>query len=238
MIFHEEDQRMQFETPGGNVFIISDKDKGISMKDQNGNKLVMNQDGIILNSNFTRYGARVNLDGNRGIFKFGLNFNPSVIKEKRVNSDGTYASAEGGGVVSSALHYSPIWPVYNPDGSYSFAQNSWNGDAKTTLPNGTVVAGNNQTQAWNPVALAQLQKFDVNSSRILGNVFAEVRPVKDIRLRTSLGVDFNMLEQQAYNGQIPGDRTIMNVVQASRAISTSSSQRAPVGMSSWSSQTS
>ena len=50
MIFHEEDQRMQFETPGGNVFIISDKDKGISMKDQNGNKLVMNQDGIVLES--------------------------------------------------------------------------------------------------------------------------------------------------------------------------------------------
>ncbi|MDB5250342.1 MAG: SusC/RagA family protein, partial [Segetibacter sp.] len=38
----------------------------------------LNQDGIIINSNFKRYGARVNLDGNRGIFRFGLNFNPSV----------------------------------------------------------------------------------------------------------------------------------------------------------------
>ncbi|HVG14199.1 MAG TPA: SusC/RagA family TonB-linked outer membrane protein, partial [Chitinophagaceae bacterium] len=150
----------------------------------------LNQDGIIINSNFKRYGARVNLDGNRGIFKFGLNFNPSVITENRVNSDGTYASPEGGGVVSSALHYAPIWPVFNPDGSYSFAQNSWNGDAKTTLPNGTVVSGNNQTQAWNPVALARMQKFNVNSTRILGNIFAEAAFTKDLKYRITFGYDF------------------------------------------------
>ncbi|RYY20518.1 MAG: SusC/RagA family TonB-linked outer membrane protein, partial [Chitinophagaceae bacterium] len=149
----------------------------------------LNQDGIIVNSNFNRYGARVNLDGNRGIFKFGLNFNPSVITEKRVNSDGTYASAEGGGVVSSALHYSPIWPVYNPNGSYSYGQNSWNGDAKTTLPNSTVVAGNNQTQAWNPVALAREQKFNVNSSRILGSIFAEAAFTPDLKYKITFGYD-------------------------------------------------
>ena len=149
----------------------------------------LNQEGIILNSNFNRYGARVNIDGNRGIFKFGMNFNPSVITENRVNSDGTYASAEGGGVVSSALHYAPIWPVYNPDGSYSFAENSWNGDAKTTLPGGTVISGNNQTQAWNPVALAKEQKFNVNSSRLLGNFFAEAAFTKDLRYRITFGYD-------------------------------------------------
>jgi TonB-linked SusC/RagA family outer membrane protein len=171
----------------------------------------LNQDGIIINSNFSRYGARVNLDGNRGIFKFGLNFNPSVIKEKRINSDGTYASAEGGGVVSSALHYSPIWPVYNPDGSYSFAQNSWNGDAKTTLPNGSVVAGNNQTQAWNPVALANDQKFDVNSSRILGNVFAEAAFTKDLKYRITFGYDlYNYRTDKFRPSTIPLSNTAGN----------------------------
>lgn len=112
----------------------------------------LNQDGIIINSGFKRYGVRANLEAKRGIFRFGLNVNPSVIQEKRVNSDGTYA-ADGGGVVSSALHYAPIWPVFNPDGSYNFSENSWSSDTKTTLPGGAVVNGNAQTQAWNPVAL-------------------------------------------------------------------------------------
>jgi TonB-linked SusC/RagA family outer membrane protein len=171
----------------------------------------LNQDGIIINSNFKRYGARVNLDGNRGIFRFGLNFNPSVITEKRVNSDGTYASPDGGGVVSSALHYAPIWPVYNPNGSYSFAENSWNGDAKTTFPNGTVVSGNNQTQAWNPVALAMMQKFNVNSTRILGNIFAEAAFTEDFKYRITFGYDlFNSRTDKFRPSNIPLSNTAGN----------------------------
>lgn len=171
----------------------------------------LNQDGIIINSNFKRYGARVNIEGNRGIFKFGLNFNPSVTTEKRVNSDGTYTSPEGGGVVSTALHYAPIWPVFNSNGSYSFAQNSWNGDARTTLPNGAVVAGNNQTQAWNPVALAMMQKFDVNSSRILGNFFAEAAFTKDLKYRVTFGYDmFNSRTDKFRPSNIPLSNTAGN----------------------------
>ncbi len=171
----------------------------------------LNQDGIIINSNFKRYGARINLDGNRGIFKFGFNFNPSVTTENRVNSDGTYASPEGGGVVSSALHYAPIWPVFNSNGSYSFAQNSWNGDARTTLPNGTVISGNNQTQAWNPVALAMLQKFNVNSTRLLGNIFAEAAFTKDLTYRITFGYDlFNYRTDKFRPSTIPLSNTAGN----------------------------
>ncbi|MEO6916189.1 MAG: TonB-dependent receptor [Chitinophagaceae bacterium] len=171
----------------------------------------LNQDGIIVNSNFKRFGARVNIDGNRGIFKFGLNFNPSVTTEKRVNSDGTYTSAEGGGIVASALHYSPIFPVYNADGSFNFAENSWNGDAKTTLANGTVISGNNQTQAWNPVALAMMQKFNVNSIRLLGNVFAEAAFTKDLKYRVTFGYDlFNSRSDKFRPSNIPLANTAGN----------------------------
>lgn len=168
------------------------------------------QKGIIINSDFKRYGARVNLDGNRGIFKFGLNFNPSVITEKRVNSDGTYA-ADGGGVVSSALHYAPIWPVFNPDGSYSFAQNSWNGDAKTTLPNNSVVSGNNQTQAWNPVALAMLQKNNVTATRLIGNSFTEAAILPDLKYKVTFGYDlYNFRQNRFRPSTIPVSNTAGN----------------------------
>lgn len=38
-----------------------------------------------------------------------------------MNSDGAY-NKDGGGIIASALHSAPIFPVYNADGSFCFAQ--------------------------------------------------------------------------------------------------------------------
>jgi len=171
----------------------------------------LNQDGIVINSNFKRFGGRLNLEANKGVFRFGVNFNPSVTTEKRVNTDGTYNSAAGGGVIASAMHYSPIWPVYNADGSYSFAENSWSGNTNTTLANGSVVSGNAQTQAWNPVALAMLQKDNVFSSRMIGNFFAEAALLKDLKYKISFGYDlYNSREDKFRPSTIPLSNTAGN----------------------------
>lgn len=50
VLFHEGDKSMEFLTPGKNKLVISDKEKGITLEDQNGNKIVMNKDGITLES--------------------------------------------------------------------------------------------------------------------------------------------------------------------------------------------
>lgn len=70
----------------------------------------LSQEGVIINSDFTRYSSRFNLDVTEGIFKFGLSLNPSVTIENAVNSDGAYNSG-GGGIIASALHSAPIFPV-------------------------------------------------------------------------------------------------------------------------------
>ena len=67
----------------------------------------LSQDGVIINSDFTRYSSRFNLDVTEGIFKFGLSLNPSVTIENAVNSDGAY-NKDGGGIIASALHLSLI----------------------------------------------------------------------------------------------------------------------------------
>lgn len=170
----------------------------------------LNQDGVIINSGFKRYGGRINLEAKRGIFRFGMNLNPSVLQEKRVNSDGTYA-ADGGGVVSSALHYSPIWPVFNPDGSYNFSQNSWSSDTRTQLPGGTVVTGNAQTQAWNPVALAMLQKNDVITTRLLGNAFVEAEIIQDLKYKALFAYDLYSSRQDKFRpSTFPASNTAGN----------------------------
>lgn len=148
----------------------------------------LDQEGIIINSDFKRYGGRMNLEVTEGIFKFGLNFNPSITIENRVNSDGAYNS-DGGGIISSALHNAPIWPVYNPDGTFNFSQNSWSANTETIMDDGSSKFGNSQTNAWNPVALALLQKDETKSTRLFGNFFGQANLLPSLTYRTNLGFD-------------------------------------------------
>lgn len=148
----------------------------------------LDQEGVIVNSGYKRYGARFNLDATEGAFKYGFAVNPSLAIENAVNANGAY-NADGGGVIASALHSAPIFPVYNSDGSYSFAQNNWSADAKTLMPDGSYKIGNSQTQVWNPVALAMLQKDETRTSRFFGNVYGEVTLAPALNYRASFGVD-------------------------------------------------
>lgn len=167
----------------------------------------LNQDGIIINSDFKRYGARLNLDVSEGIFKFGITLNPSLTIENKVNSDGAYNS-NGGGVVASALHSSPIFPVYNDDGSFCFAQNSWSADTETIMDDGSIKRGNSQTQVWNPVALAMLQKDEKKASRIFGNIYGEVAFLPSLKYRANFGVDlYNDSEDTFRPSTIPLSNT-------------------------------
>jgi TonB-linked SusC/RagA family outer membrane protein len=189
-----------------------------------------NQDGIILNSGFKRYSGRLNLEGNKGIFKYGVNITPSVIKEKRMNANGAYnaSNANGlntGGIVASALHYAPLWPVYNVNGGYSFAQNAWSPGQSTTLPNGLVITGNGETQAWNPVALAMLQKDDFGANRLTGNAFIEAEIIKDLKYKVQLGIDMvNSTEDTFRPSVIPLSNTAGNPASDAQASSRTSKE--------------
>ena len=47
---------------------------------------VLEKQGIIINSDYTKYALRFNLDGKSGNFKYGVNFAPSYSKSNRVNA--------------------------------------------------------------------------------------------------------------------------------------------------------
>src|SRR5690606_20306096 len=50
MIFDDEKISYTLETPGGNKFIISEDEKKIYLEDQNGNLIIMNDEGISIES--------------------------------------------------------------------------------------------------------------------------------------------------------------------------------------------
>lgn len=50
LYFNDDTKIAQLETPAGNVITLSEEDKAITIKDQNGNKIEMNADGITIES--------------------------------------------------------------------------------------------------------------------------------------------------------------------------------------------
>jgi TonB-linked SusC/RagA family outer membrane protein len=129
-----------------------------------------NQDGIIINSNFKRYSFRANLD--REVSK-RLTVGNSITYA-RISSSGvlTNAGTIVPGVVTGALLFNPVLPVYDSTvkGGYTFEN-----DRGTTLDN--------------PIADAKEYNSFTTSSRILGNVYARYKITKDIELKTSFGID-------------------------------------------------
>lgn len=129
------------------------------------------QRGIVLNSGFKRYTLRANLD--REIsqrISIGLSMQGAYTRANnaRTETDG----GTNAGVTSAALNYLPIFPAYNPNGTYFKDQ--------TTLSPFPIDS---------PVATANELTDLTHTTRLLSNVFADVKILDGLSVRTSWGVD-------------------------------------------------
>jgi len=128
------------------------------------------QDGIVINSGFKRFGARVNLlhsIGNR--LKIGVNINNSGEKENEVPL-GLGVNMEAG-VIAAALQLPPILPVFDPDGSYS-----------TSLQD-----------LSNPVAQAETIDEFIKTTRLFGNAFVEYEILTGLKAKINVGYDQSLV---------------------------------------------
>ncbi len=148
------------------------------------------QDGIIQNNNFKRYSLRGRLDGEASKWKFGLNFSPSYTINNQVAAEGPwntggniYGIPNAAGVVANAMTYAPIFPVYNPDGTYADSVNLW---------------GYGQTNLLNPVALANKIKDQVKNFRFSGSAYVERELLTGLRYKLFFGTDINTFIEDYY----------------------------------------
>ena len=130
------------------------------------------QQGIILNSGYKRGNLRFNLTHNISKkITFGLSSQLSYDQQNIANVNTNGGST--GGTLLDALRISPIVPVRDSTGNYTF-QNG---------PNGYVdIVGN-------PVAAAELNTDVSNNFRVFVNSFAEYEIIKDLKLKISAGTD-------------------------------------------------
>ncbi|KAA3437855.1 SusC/RagA family TonB-linked outer membrane protein [Rufibacter hautae] len=141
------------------------------------------QDGLIKYTNFNRYNVRLNSD--YGFFKnrlrIGENVNVSRWTEK----------FKPGGVEELVIAQHPLIPVYDINGGYAGPTQGL-GDKP------------------NPIRLLNQQRENrSNQWRIFGNLFAELEPIKNLRLRTNLGLNYNNSFASNFEPRWrEGDRTV------------------------------
>lgn len=128
-----------------------------------------NQEGVIINSGFKRYSGRVNIARNiSNKFKVGTNFNVSKTMSNAVPTD----AGGSGGVVTGAMKFNPILPVYANQELGIYTQVNSPG---IIYPN--------------PVASALEQVRESAMLRVLGNIFGEYEFVPNLVGKVSFGTD-------------------------------------------------
>ncbi len=139
----------------------------------------LNQDGIIIESNFERAGIKFNLDQKiNNQVKVGFNMNANRSINDAVPSDG-----------SGFQHDSPLW------------------NALTTTPvitvkdeNGNYLHNHNETVKVleNPVAIAETRSDVTTTTRILSNAFVDVDVMQGLTFRANFGADLINSKRNVY----------------------------------------
>lgn len=139
----------------------------------------LDQKGIILSSSFDRASFRFNFDHKLNE-KFSIGNSLSVVRSRNDAVPTDTDGGNGAAVVYGALNFSPIQPVYNPDG--------------------TLVVFNTpgRIQIGSPVAQALGTDNLTVRSRLIGNVFVDYKIRPELTLRTSFGADVNYFKNSIY----------------------------------------
>ncbi len=145
----------------------------------------LNQQGILLNTDFKRYSLRANIDAqvsDRLVVK--LNLNPSYTDENIVQASGL-TSGPNENVIGSAMAVTPYYPVYDSTGDY--------------YPyNGLAATGN----FYHPIALLKEIQHPRSGMRVIGNVNVEYKIFDDLKLNILLGGDLRSTEESKFKPKI------------------------------------
>jgi len=157
------------------------------------------QDGIIRNSGFKRYSAKINFDQQvTDQFKIGTSLNmANTINNRSTRSEMALSNS---GVVLGALEQIPTIPIYNADGTYAL---------------------NPFSQSDNPFGDNETTHNTVNLSQLFGNLYGEYAIMKNLNFRSSLGIDYrSQFENQFIARENPGFQNASSASRGSAAAGT------------------
>ena len=131
-----------------------------------------NQEGILLGTSYERLSSRINLDHKvSDRLDIGANVGISYSLNNRVEGDQSLNAP-----LANAIANPPVYPVYNPDGSY-----------------------NEDAPFANPVAIGKEALNEAHSYRTLGNMFGNYRILDNLSFNTKWSVDYLSLREHSYD---------------------------------------
>jgi TonB-linked SusC/RagA family outer membrane protein len=144
------------------------------------------QDGVLLNSSFSRYSLRANSDyqATKNV-KIGFNIAPSFSVNNAAPSDGTWYT--GTALLQGAILTSPLLPYKNPDGSIPPLAT-----APNALPN---------PNFYNVI---NVLKHKSNLNHTLANGYVEIKPIDGLTLKSSINMDLNQTTFNSFNPTTAG----------------------------------
>ena len=144
----------------------------------------LGQEGVVGGkdlSNYERYNFRFNSEHKlyKDVLTFGQNLSFAYINKNGIGVGNQYSNS-----LRSAFQVSPLMPMYDANGNYY--DSSPNSDPW--------IAG----QA-NPYALMVYNnQNDSNNQKLLGNVYLQIEPIKNLTLKTTVGLDYYAGEGHSY----------------------------------------
>ncbi|NIJ54142.1 SusC/RagA family TonB-linked outer membrane protein [Dyadobacter arcticus] len=135
---------------------------------------IFNQEGVVLNNKYKRYSLRMNseYDVNKKV-KVGFNLAPQYVYDNTPRTDGD----RGTGILFNALHTWPVMPIRDANGELT-KFNQFPGST------GNIFAYPNWLRAAEELVNEQKQ------TKLLGNTYLQVTPLKGLVLKATLNVEY------------------------------------------------
>ena len=145
------------------------------------------QQSPIIGSDLKRYTSNINLKHHlTQKFSVGVNLNLSSFTQV-----GEIESANFRNPIIAAMALLPTQEAFNPDGTPNYDPTVF-------------------SQIYNPVALRQYDKHNNQTSKLLGSGTLEYKPIKNLKLTSRFGIDYNNIEEYLFYNPIFGDAASTN----------------------------
>ncbi|NNF20754.1 MAG: TonB-dependent receptor, partial [Saprospiraceae bacterium] len=141
-------------------------------------------------SNYKRYAARIN--GTKELNEyvtFGENLYINRVDNQTIGVNDAF-----GTVIADAFAYDPITDVFNTEKQYGFEQSNWV-----------------QKEYVNPLSRLFLADNEGHSDQIVGNIYAEIKPMEGLTFRSDFGMDYSWFKFRSFTPDYKYHSAFVNV---------------------------
>ncbi|MDR2814322.1 MAG: TonB-dependent receptor [Prevotellaceae bacterium] len=150
------------------IGLTKDYNLNVSGGNPNGNYMISfdwyNQDGVVVGPSYERFTVRSNAEARKGIFTIGENL--------MIGRSITLPMIDSPFIDLARMP--PVIPVRDPSNPEEYSYGS----------------ANYQTYGTNPVGLQETRDNTQYNNRLIGTAYLQVEPIKNLQLKTSLGVEY------------------------------------------------